>query len=131
MHVHDVLCDFKIFLIVFLVENDKEQIEARHNRGRNIDIVAKGLLSVVPSHVGVCCSQYGCPCIEGRMNSSLRNRDSLLLHSFVNSCLIFAVHLIELIDATDTVVSKHQRTSFNTVLTSLHVFANGGCQTSS
>lgn len=131
MHVHDVLSNFKILFIVFLIENDEEQVEAGHNGWRNIDVVAEGLLSVVPAHVGVGSSQYGGPSVERRMNSSLSNRDSLLLHSFVNSCLIFGVHLVELVNATDTVVCKHQRTRFNTVLTGLHVFAHGSCQTGS
>jgi hypothetical protein len=53
------------------------------------------------------------------MYPSFGNRDSLLLHSFVDSGLIFGVHLIKLVNAADSIISQHQRTGLNAVLTSL------------
>lgn len=48
----------------------------------------------------------------------------------MNCDLILNVHLVELIDATDTMISKHQGASFKTILSSLRVFADIRCQTS-
>ena len=63
------------------------------------------------------------------MNASLRNRDRLLLHSLVDRCLILRVHLVELVDTADSVISKHQRSRLDAVLTSLHVLAHGCSKT--
>jgi hypothetical protein len=54
-----------------------------------------------------------------------------LFHSLVNSRLILDVHLIELINATDSIIGQHQSTSFNTKLSSLCIFSNRSSQTSS
>jgi len=65
------------------------------------------------------------------MDACLSDRDCLLLHCLVNSDLIFDIHLIELINATDAVVSKHECTSFDAELSSLRVFSYTCSQTSS
>lgn len=65
------------------------------------------------------------------MNTSLRNRDGLLLHGFVDSDLVLDVHLIEFIDAADAVVGEHQSASLNTELARLWVLLHTGCQTGS
>jgi len=49
----------------------------------------------------------------------------------VNSDLILDVHLVELIDAADAVVSQHKGTSFDAELSSLGVFADTCRQTRS
>lgn len=40
MHVDDVACNLKVLLVLLLVEDDKEEVETRHDRGRNVDVVA-------------------------------------------------------------------------------------------
>ena len=65
------------------------------------------------------------------MDASLCDRDCLLLHGFVNSHLVLDVHLVELINAADTVVSKHQCSSFNTKLARFRIFSDTGSQTGS
>lgn len=54
-----------------------------------------------------------------------------MLHGLVNSDLILDVHLVELIDAADTVVGEHQSASFDAELSRLWVFLHTGRQTSS
>lgn len=49
----------------------------------------------------------------------------------MNSNLIFDIHLIELVNATNTVVSKHKCTSLDTKLSSLRVLPYTCSQTSS
>lgn len=76
-------------------------------------------------------SQDRSPSIQGGVNTSLGNRDGLLLHSLVNGGLILDVHLVELIDAADSVVGEHEGSSFDAELTCFRVFTNGGGETSS
>lgn len=57
------------------------------------------------------------------MNTSFSYTYSLLLHGLMNSYLIFDVHFIEFINATNAVVSEHQGPGLYTVLTSFNVFA--------
>lgn len=73
---------------------------------------------------GVCGSQDRRPRIESGMDSRLRNRNCLLLHSLVDSRLVFWVHFVELVDATNSVVSQHQGTSFDAKLSCLSVLAH-------
>lgn len=64
------------------------------------------------------------------MDSSLCNRDGLLLHGFVNSDLVLHVHLVELIDAADAMVGKHKGSSLDAEFTGLVVLPHGSGQTS-
>ena len=58
------------------------------------------------------------------MDASLGNGNGLLLHGFVNSNLILHIHLVELVNTANTVVSEHECTSFDTEFTGLGVLAN-------
>ena len=55
------------------------------------------------------------------MDTSFGNGDGLLLHGLVDRDLIFHIHLIELINAADAVISEHQSSSLNAELTRLWV----------
>ena len=57
MHVHDVLSDVLIFIISLLIENDEEQVEAGHDRWRNVHVVTEGLRSVITAKDWVGCSK--------------------------------------------------------------------------
>ena len=63
------------------------------------------------------------------MDAGFRNRDGLLLHSFVDGNLVLDIHLVKLIDAADAVIRKHQGTSFDAELTCLRILAHRGGQT--
>ena len=107
MDVHQVLSNVIVFLVVLLVEDDEEQVETRHDRSTDVDVVAEGLRAVVSALHGIGCSQDGGSCIEGGMNARLGKRNSLLLHRFVDGHLVFKLHLVELINAANTMVSEH------------------------
>jgi len=57
-------------------------------------------------------SENGRTRIENGRNSSLGDRDSLLLHGLVDSDSIFIPHLVKLIDTDDTSISEHHGSSF-------------------
>ena len=68
--------------------------------------------------------------VERGLNASLGDRDGLLFHGFVNGDLIFNVHFVELVDATDAVVGQHESAGFNNKLVRLLVTNDGRRQTS-
>jgi hypothetical protein len=49
----------------------------------------------------------------------------------VDGYLIFNIHFVEFIDATNTMIGKHQGSSLDTKFTSLWVLENTSCETSS
>lgn len=59
-------------------------------------------------------------------DARFRDTQRLLLHNFVQHRARTVVHLIELVDATDTVVGEHQRASLQYQLTSLRIFRDEG-----
>ena len=123
--------DVEIVFITFLVTDDEEEIKSTHDRRRNINIVVKRASSVISAVDGIGSGQDRSTGIQGGMDTGLSDRDSLLLHGFVDSSLISRVHLIELIDTADTVVSQHKGSRLNTEFSSFSVFADTGSQTSS
>lgn len=53
----------------------------------------------------------------------------MLLHSFVNTCSVMLVHLVELIDQADTLVSKYQGSSFENPFLSDRVLVDTSSET--
>ena len=105
--VHDVFRDVQVAFLVALVEYNEEQIETTHDRSSHGNVRAQALLPVVPTTDRVRCCEDGGPSVEGGVNSGFGNGNCLLFHSFVNSNLIRDIHLVELVDGTDTVISEH------------------------
>ena len=128
MHLDDMARNLEVIFVLLFIENYEEEIEARHNRSRDVHIVTQRLSPIVPTTQRVCCSQDRGARIKSGVNASFGNRDGLLLHSLVNGNLVLDIHLVELIDAADAMVCKHQRTSLNAKLACLVVFAYRGGQ---
>ena len=116
--------NLEILSIVFLIKDDEEEIETRHDRRGDVGVVSQRLGTVISSSKGVASGKDRGTGIESGVDTSLSDRDSLLLHSFVNSGLILNVHLVELINATDTVIGKHEGTSFDTKLACFNILAD-------
>ena len=121
----------EIIVVLLLVEDDEEQIETWHNRRRDINVESQRLGAVVSSSERVGGGEDRGTCIKSGVDACLSNWNSLLLHSFVNSYLIFDVHLVELIDTANSVICEHQGTCFNAKLSCLGILANRSSQTSS
>lgn len=78
-------------------------------------------------------SNNGTPCLkisnsnlQSGYYARLRNTDTLLLHSLMNAGSVTLVHLVELIDQTDSLISNHECTSFQSPLLGLEITVNGG-----
>jgi hypothetical protein len=64
------------------------------------------------------------------MDTCLGDRDGLLFHGFVDCDLVLRVHLIELVNAADTMVSKHEGSGLDAELASLRVLQHTSRETS-
>lgn len=124
-------CDMEVVFVVLFIKDDEEQVETRHDWGRDVDVVAERLGTVIPTSDWIGSSQDRGTGIERGVDSCLGDRDGLLFHSFVNGNLILDVHLVELVDAADTMVGEHECTCLDAELTRLIVFTDGSRQTSS
>ena len=121
--------DVEVILIFLLVKDDEEKIETRHNGGGDVHVVSKRFRAIVSASVGISSGQDRGTSVESGMDTSLGDRDGLLLHGLVNSNLILDIHLVELVNTADTVISEHESTSFDAELASLRVLANRSGQT--
>ena len=65
------------------------------------------------------------------MDTGLGERDGLLLHCLMDSHLILDVHFVELVNAADSVIGKHESSCFDAEVSSLRVLQHTGSKTSS
>lgn len=63
------------------------------------------------------------------MNTGFGDRDGLLLHRLVNSDLVLNIHLVELIDTANTVISKHESSSLDAKFACLGILQNRSSET--
>ena len=124
MHVDNMARNVEVIIFLFLVNDDEEEVEAGHNWRANINVVAQRPRAIISASERISCSQDRGTSVEGGVDASFCDRDGLLLHSFVDSNLILDIHLVELINTTDSVISKHQGTSFDTEFTCLGILAH-------
>lgn len=124
VHVDNMARNVEVLIILLLVNNDKEEVETRHNWRANINIVAQGPRTIISTSERISCCQDRGASIERGVDASFCDRDGLLLHGFVNSNLVLDIHLVELIDTTDSVIGKHQGTSLDTEFTCLRILTN-------
>lgn len=90
-----------------IVSHYKEDIEPRHKRRTQSDILFEIFSLIISSHNRVHCSQNRASSIESSLDTSLGNRDSLLLHGLVDGDSVPVHHFVELINATDSVIGHH------------------------
>ena len=92
-----------------LVQDEIDQIEARKQRGRELEVLHDGEIGVVARIDGVGRGEDRRARVERADNPCLGHRNRLLLHGFVENRPRGVVHLIELVDAADSLVAQHQR----------------------
>ena len=124
VHIDNMARNVEVLIILLFVDDDEEKVETRHNRRADINVVAQGPRTIISTSERISCSQDRGASIERGMDASFCDRDGLLLHGFVNSNLVLDIHLVELIDTADSVISKHQSTSFDTEFTCLRILTH-------
>mmetsp|Transcript_98718 Transcript_98718/g.247377 ORF Transcript_98718/g.247377 Transcript_98718/m.247377 type:complete len:214 (-) Transcript_98718:1485-2126(-) len=104
----DMQCKVLVLFAVYRVEQQEEQVEAGQQRRRQIDVLYRRLVGVVPAEDGVGSGQDGGPAIQRRCDAGFRDGDRLLLHDLVDCGAVALLHLVELVDAADAHVRQHQ-----------------------
>ena len=107
VHVDYVPCNHEVTFFLLLVADDKEEVEAGHDRGTDVNVESERPRPVITTMDWISCRKDRGSSVQGGMNASLGDRDCLLLHGLMDGCLILDIHLIELINAADAVVCKH------------------------
>jgi hypothetical protein len=110
MHVNvgNMLGEALIIIASRLVEDEKQQVETREKGGWEIDVFNGGDAWVIAAVKRVRSSEDGGTSIKRRGDTGLGDGDSLLLHDFVNGSPVGLLHLIELVNAADSIVGKHE-----------------------
>lgn len=129
VHAHNMLGDLVVFIVLFFVADNEKEVEAAHDRSCDLHVVVQRARAIVAAMNGICRSQDRSPCIKSSMDSRLRNGDSLLLHCLVDGRLVVRVHLVEFINAADSMVCQHQCSRFDAELSCFPVLANTSSQT--
>lgn len=114
---------------VCLILNHSQDIETRKDRIGQFNIVVKVAVNSVDSTNWVSSSDDGASGLELSDNTSLGDRDSLLLHGFVDTGSVLLVHLVELINQADTFISQYESTSFKSPFSSDGILVDSSSQT--
>lgn len=112
MAVHYEVCKTLVFGWVDGVADDAQDVESRQDGLGQLDVLTEGYCAVVAPANRVSGSDDSAASLQSRDDTSLGDGDSLLLHRFVDGCSVLVVHLVEFVDQASTLVSKHERTTF-------------------
>ena len=92
---------------VLLVKHKVNEIESGQQGWRKFNVVDDRHLWIILRVDWIGSSQDCCSSIQRTDDSSLGNRDSLLLHGLMKNYSGVVVHLIELINAADTSIREN------------------------
>ncbi|OSX69559.1 hypothetical protein BU14_1395s0002 [Porphyra umbilicalis] len=109
---------------VALVEDDKKEVKAAHNRGGHGHILLERPRPVVAAADRVGRRQHRRARHERRVDARLGERNRLLLHRFVDGDLVRRVHLVKLVNRAHAVIREHQRARLDAKLARLHILGH-------
>ncbi|KAF1752893.1 hypothetical protein GCK72_019448 [Caenorhabditis remanei] len=128
-------CRVKCTLGVFQVRSNPSSHDSDdiHVDGRSweINILFNRAVRIISSISWVSGGDDSSTCIQSGHDTSLGNRDGLLLHNLMNSSSVVIHHLIKLIDTADSTIRQHQSTSFKRHFSSNWILHNSSSQTDS
>ncbi len=111
----DVADVFGHLLVVFLVSdiaNHEDAVKTGENSRLEINLIRDLPEVIVFPKQRISSRQHRSPRVQYRCNPCLSNGNRLLLHGLVYSNSVLGSHLVELIYADDTTISKDKCTSF-------------------
>jgi len=129
VHIDDVPRKLQVRILVTLVQHDKEQIEPAHDRRAHCHVSPQAGLAIIPPANGISSRKDRRACIERGLDASFGDGDGLLFHCLMDRHLVRDVHLVELVNRTDTVIGQHQCTGFNCEFPGFFVFNDRGGET--
>jgi hypothetical protein len=91
------------------VTNHAQNVETRQNGLGQVNVLREGERGVVATAERIGRGEHGTSRLERGDDASLRDRDRLLLHGFVDTRTIGVVHLVELVDDADALVGQDKR----------------------
>ena len=127
--VDDLFSYSSVAFSILLVKHDEEEVEPRQERVGQTDVLGYLLVSGIFSINGICSCDDTAPGVKTHMETRLSNSDSLLLHDLMDSYSVNIVHLIKLIDAYNSLISKYHGTCFKMLFSSVLVHGDCGCET--
>jgi hypothetical protein len=95
-------------LVVDAVQDQVDQVEARQQGRRQVDVLGHGQVRVVAAADGVGRGQDAGAGVERGDDAGLGDGDGLLLHDLVQDGARGLGHLVELVDAADAAVGQDQ-----------------------
>lgn len=128
MNMNNVLGQLDVSFKTRLVQEDKKKIESAQKTVGKIDILMGGFSQIVFSINRIGRSQNRASRVESNRNPSLGNRNSLLLHYFVQSDSIVLLHLVEFVNAADSLISQNKGSGLQVDLPSFSVLIYGCSQ---
>lgn len=104
VHIDKMLSEPTIFLLIHSVQHEVYQVESGEQGRRKVNILRNGQVGIVPATDRIGGSQDAGPSVQSSDNACLGDRYCLLFHDFMQNGPSGFVHLVELVDATDTAV---------------------------
>merc|ERR1719151_582170 len=116
------------------VPHNTEDVEPREDWLGEVDVLGESHAWVISSTDWVGRGNDGAPRLQLGHDARLRDGDSLLLHCLVDRRPVAVVHLVKLVDQTDSLVGEHQSSSLQRPLLGqlrlLHVGSEADCRRS-
>jgi hypothetical protein len=108
VHADQVTGELAVGGLIDAVEHQVDQVESAEQRRREIDVLGNWEVGVVLAADRVGRSENRGSGVQSGDDAGLCDRDSLLLHNFVEDGAGRFRHLVELIDTADTAVTEDQ-----------------------
>ena len=131
MLLDHMLSHQSIPLFISLILYNENAVKSRQNCALELDLLSCCFKALVESGHWISCSKHRTSWIKHSRDACFCDRNSLLLHGFMNSYSVFWSHFIELVDTDHTSISQNHSTSFKLELSRGWVSQNRSCQTSS
>ena len=131
MRIYDKSGKLSIFTVLDFIFQDTKDIKTRKNGISEINIIHEGLLTVITTFDRIGSSNNCTTSLKSSHNTSFWNRNTLLFHSFMNRGSILLIHLVKLINQTDSLVSKNHSSTFQSPFSCARISMNTGGETNS
>ncbi len=104
-------CELSVLAVLDLVFEDAEDVETGKDSISKVNIIHKRLLAIISPLHWISSSNNGAAGLQSCNNACLRYGNTLLFHGLMNRCPVLLIHLVELIDQADPLISEHHCSS--------------------
>ena len=118
MQVEDVIGNSLIVLRGVDIPHNEDAVKPGEKGGLELDLLRYLLELIIPPVDGIGSRQDGRPRVETSRYACIGHTDDLLLHRLVDRHPVSRFHIVELVNADDPAVRKHQCSALDLKLTS-------------